>query len=60
MDVLHMTYNDVMFKHSWLNIQLLMMDKLHYVGQKKEGDDDFGDVTMSKEQELSFLSKLKR
>jgi len=31
-----MTMDEIMYKYSWLNISLLMLDKLKYKGEKKD------------------------
>ena len=50
-----MSYEEVMFKYSWINIQLMMTDKLHYIG--KDNDQE-----MTKEEEFGFFlnSNIKR
>ncbi len=36
METFHMTMDEIMYKYSWLNISLLMLDKLKYKGEKKD------------------------
>jgi hypothetical protein len=56
MDVLHLSYDEIMYKRSWINLRLLMLDKLRYVGKSKEEEER----EMTAEEENEFFKKIKR
>lgn len=50
-----MGYDEIMWGTDWLNLKLLMLDKLHYVG---EGKGKKREKIATKEEEYEFFRKL--
>ena len=55
METFHLSFDEILWKMDWLNLILLMKDKLHYVGEGKGKQRE-----ATKDEELDFFSKLAR
>lgn len=60
MESFHMTFNEVLWGVDWINLKLLMFDKLHYVGtdKKKPKDKVQKSNKLSKNEEYEAIRKL--
>lgn len=60
MESFHMTFNEVLWGVDWINLKLLMFDKLHYVGtdKKKSKDKVQKSNKLSKNEEYEAIRKL--
>lgn len=58
METFHMSMNEILWEYDWINITLLMTDKLRYVG-KEEGKKRVKKIdNMSPAEEDNFFSSL--
>lgn len=60
MESFHMSFNEVLWGVDWINLKLLMFDKLHYVGtdKKKSKDKVQKSNKLSKNEEYEAIRKL--
>lgn len=60
MESFHMSFNKVLWGVDWVNLKLLMFDKLHYVGadKKKPKDKVQKSNKLSKNEEYEAIRKL--
>lgn len=58
METFHMSMNEILWEYDWINITLLMTDKLRYVG-KEEGKNRVKKIdNMSPDDEDNFFRSL--
>jgi len=64
METFGISFEDILWKYSFLNLQLLMEDKIRYVGSKGKSengkDDDYFPPIMTEKEETDFFKSLKK
>lgn len=58
METFNLSFNDIMYKYSWVNIILLMTDKLKYKGSQRGKEKVIDKGFVKHEEEADFFKSL--
>lgn len=58
METFNLSFDDIMYKYSWVNITLLMTDKLKYKGSKGDKEKVIDKGLLKPEDEAEYFKSL--